>query len=315
MTNNNIKDKKTTTFTLASRDTSAGFVTTTTTTTATMGTMISTNTSNIINRIHPPLPPAVIHKPSPNLKGIGGRIIIFNLDYGVEEGDLWQLLDSYGDVWDIHVKRVEGRSRGIAVVTFEKWRDADEFKRKNQGIPWLGRRMRIEWDRDLTEAQGSKAMPGEYPIEMNESERRSLLIGGIVEGGRREEDLALQETMIIEGMEMKKLRTWKMVEWKVESSRRVGRKEGGKPRLMVVTFGKKLQADFVYHRRKVGSRQKIWISRYRPRRMREKEKMLQGIRKRRWMMKKRGESWEGERREKDRGRERDREREGERERE
>ena len=149
-----------------------------------------------------------------------------------------------------------------------------------------------------------KGLPGAYPIDMNESERRSLLIGGIVEGGRVEEELAVQEAIIMEGMEMKKLRTWKMVNWKVESSRRVGRKEGGKPRLMVVTFEKKHQADYVYHRRKVGSRQKIWISSYMPRRMREKEKMLQGIRKRRWMMKKRGESWEGERREKDRGRER-----------
>ena len=161
--------------------------------------------------------------------------------------------------------------------------------------------MRIEWDRDLTEAQGPKTLPGTYIIEMNDEEKRSLLIGGIVEGGDdMEADLAMQEALITKGMEMKNLKTWRLVRWEVESSRRVGRKEMGKPRLMIVRFQDRRQADYVYHRRKVGARQEIWISRFRPRQMRETEKMLQGMRRRRWMLRKKGEGWKAEERREER---------------
>ena len=59
---------------------------------------------------------------------------------------MWERAEEYGDIWDIHIPRRNGKSTGVAKFTFDRWRDAEQFKQRAK--TWKGRAVKIEWDRD-----------------------------------------------------------------------------------------------------------------------------------------------------------------------
>ena len=190
-------------------------------------------------------------------------------------------------MWDVHVLRNEGNSRGIATIIFDDWTKAESFKRDFDRTKWGNQVIKVKWDRDWTEIQEKGGLPGEYPINLNDRERKTVVIGGIAEGAENgdEEELAFQEEIVRRGMDSKNLRSWRAIKWIIKSWRRMGRKEDGKTRLLAVTFDSKMGADKVYHSRITGKKSKVWIRRYRTRKMQSQDRLVKILGVRRWKLK------------------------------
>ena len=103
---------------------------------------------------------------------------IIGLPQHISEADIWEYATKHGDghVWDVHVLRNEGRSRGIATIIFDEWADANSFKREYDGADWCDQRIKIRWDRDWTAIRRKGGFPGEYPIELNDRDRKTIVI-------------------------------------------------------------------------------------------------------------------------------------------
>ena len=224
---------------------------------------------------------------------IGGKLYVLGVDQRMKEVELWEVAGKYGTIWEIHVHRNEGRSRGTATIIFDKWIEAERFRKEQNGTIAYGKILTVRWDRELTGIQGENGKPGEYPMDMTEKERRTIVIGGIEEGGENEEErrLVIQNEVVRRAMDSKNLRTWQQVRWKVESTRRIGRQIDGRPRLLSVCFASMEGADKVYHSRRTGWKEKVWVRRYTARKMKEMDDMLKRIRKKRWELRQAGIRW------------------------
>ena len=123
-------------------------------------------------------------------------------------------------------------------------------------------------------------------MDISESQRRTVVIGGIAEGAEEgeEEELAFQDEKIRRGMESKRLRSWGMIRWTVKSWRRMGKREDGKTRLLSVTLDNKIGADKVYHSRKIGKNCHVWIRRFRTRKMQDHDRLVKILGVRRWIL-------------------------------
>ena len=209
---------------------------------------------------------------------------MIGLDKDTVERDLWERAEGFGDIWDIHIPRRDGSSTGIAKFTFDRWNEAERFKQMVRS--WNGRGVKVVWDRDWTMLQGGKGRPGEYPMDLDDRERRTLMIGGIMEGGGEEEEAewSLQEEIIRRATDAKRLSTWRQIKWKIEKMRRWGRKRVGKSRIIEVCFATKQGADKVYHSRNTADRDQVWVRRYRPRITQEMDRMAKETAMRRWQM-------------------------------
>ena len=129
---------------------------------------------------------------------IGWKLMIKNLSYRADEMDIWEATRRFGTIWSIHVLRREGRSRGLTVVTFDNWYDANRCRVETNQKEICERTVRIEWERNWTRINGRGERDGEYPIDMSEKERKSLIVNGIVEAGKEIEELefVIQEEVI-----------------------------------------------------------------------------------------------------------------------
>lgn len=94
-----------------------------------------------------------------------GKILISNLDYGVTEGDLYELFSEFGNIKMaiIHYDR-NGMSLGSAEVAFDRKSDAIKGLKQYNGVPLDGKPMRIEITGSERELYQSAAPPASsYP--------------------------------------------------------------------------------------------------------------------------------------------------------
>ena len=207
----------------------------------------------------------------------GGKVAMIGLPLDVREVEIWEVAASESKgVWDVHVLRNEGRSRGIATIIFDDWKDAKSFKDKYDGGKWGEKIVKIKWDRDWTEIRVKGGLPGEYPMDLSDIERNTVVVGRLVEGAEKEteDEFAFQEEIVRRCMDSKRLRSWGAVPWKVKNWRRLGRKEDGKTRLIAITFENKSGVDKVYHSRTTGGKRNFWIRRYRTRKVQDQDKLV-----------------------------------------
>ena len=225
---------------------------------------------------------------------MGGKLFVLGIAQEIKEVELWEIAGRYGTIWDTHIHRKDGKTRGTASIIFDIWAEANNFRKEWDGRMMYGRRWTVRWDREVTGMQGESGKQGEYPMEMTKGERRTIVVGGVEEGGVEEEEneIFVQDILMREAMESKNLRSWNQVRWKVESIRRLGRKTDERPRLLSVRFLTLEGADKVYHSRKTEREKKVWVRRYVGRKMKEMEDMLKNIRRKRWELKQNGIGWE-----------------------
>lgn len=89
-----------------------------------------------------------------------GKLIISNLDFGVSEGDLYELFSEFGNIKMaiIHYDR-HGVSLGTAEVTFDRKSDGIKGMKQYNGVPLDGKPMRIEMTGSEREIMKSYAAP------------------------------------------------------------------------------------------------------------------------------------------------------------
>lgn len=89
--------------------------------------------------------------------------MISNLDYGVSEGDLYELFSEFGNLKmaTIHYDR-RGMSLGTAEVAFDRKSDAIKGLKQYNGVPLDGKPMRIEMTG--TEREIMDAMKPSYSV-------------------------------------------------------------------------------------------------------------------------------------------------------
>lgn len=174
-------------------------------------------------------------------------------------------------------------SRGIAVVTFDAWEEANRFRDQRNGSMWDGKRIVVKWEREAMGGLKAGVREGGVALNLNSDERNTIMIAGLVEGGSKsyEEELAMQEEVIRRSMDRKNLRTWGLVKWDIKWMKRVGRINKNTNRLLRVCVNSREGADYIYHRRNKGRGERVRIMRYKTREIIEREKWLKNMRQKR----------------------------------
>ena len=160
---------------------------------------------------------------------------------------------------------------GVAYITFMKWEVAKKVEQDINGKIVWGRRLGVELDKEWFFKVEGKEKKGVYPISLSETERRSLLIGGITEGDKENEELLLQEILTEKSK-------WTEQDWNTVNVIRIGRRGGERPRLIKSTFESKEQADLIYRLKPTDWDSKISVRRYLSKEMRDNERIVKNIR-------------------------------------
>lgn len=61
-------------------------------------------------------------------------------------------------------------------MVFDKWVGVLMFRDTKDGMIWKGRKVRIDWDREAEEIQVGTGKKGEYPMDISEDERNTIMI-------------------------------------------------------------------------------------------------------------------------------------------
>jgi len=186
---------------------------------------------------------------------IGWKLMIKNLSYRADEMDIWEATRRFGTIWSIHVLRREGRSRGLTVVTFDNWDAENRCRVEMNQKEICERTVRIEWERNLARINDRGERDGEYLIDMNEKERKSIVVNGTAEASKEIEELEFvtQEEVIARciwfGGKYNKSNhgEWNMIE---VTRLRTKRLDSARPMLLKITFKSVEEADWIYHRRR-----------------------------------------------------------------